>query len=171
MGVARIFSREHFSKFQNFLKKIAKMDYFSIFSKNLANHALIFCAFGRKTQFNGNFESFLKQIAKKSISLAYFSKKFNKPCINFLRVWTKNANCWEFLRKFWNFYRKIEFFIFILENLLLKIQPSEITPFFYNNFFFFWGGVPPPPGYAPGNTTPYLNCLNRKNWKSNSFKN
>ena len=63
----------------------------------------------------------------------------------------------------------MEFFIFILENLLLKIQPSEITPFFYNNFFVFGrGDFPPPPGYALGNTTPYLNCLNRNNLKSNS---
>ena len=33
----------------------------------------------------------------------------------------------------------MEFFI-ILENLLLKIEPSEITSFFYNNFFGFGGG-------------------------------
>ena len=44
------------------------------------------------------------------------------------------------------FYRKIEFFIFyfFLENLLLKIELSEITPFFYNNFFgFVEGGISP----------------------------
>ena len=47
------------------------------------------------------------------------------------------------------------FFIFIFyfcfENLLLKIELSEITPFFYNNLFGFGGGeFPPfpPPGYA-----------------------
>ena len=41
------------------------------------------------------------------------------------------------------------FFIFF-ENLLLKIELSEITPFFYNNFFGFGGGgiSPFPPGYA-----------------------
>ena len=47
---------------------------------------------------------------------------------------------------FFNFY-----FLFFSENLLLKIELSEITPFFYNNFFGFWGGgnFPPfPPGYA-----------------------
>ena len=35
-------------------------------------------------------------------------------------------------------------FIFnlIYENLLLKIEPSEIPPFFYNNPFGF-GGIPP----------------------------
>ena len=37
------------------------------------------------------------------------------------------------------------FFIFILEKLLLKIEPSEITPFFYNNFFGFGvRGIFPP---------------------------
>ena len=46
----------------------------------------------------------------------------------------------------WKLYRKIEFLFFLLENLLLKIEPSEITPFFYNNFFGFGGGgVPPSP--------------------------
>ena len=43
------------------------------------------------------------------------------------------------------------FFIFIFyffENLLLKIELSEISPFFYNNFFGFGGGSPFPPGYA-----------------------
>ena len=42
--------------------------------------------------------------------------------------------------------------------MLLKIQSSEITPFFYNNFFGFFGGggfSPFPPGYAfaPNNIT------------------
>ena len=36
------------------------------------------------------------------------------------------------------------YFIFIFENLLLKIDPSEITPFFYNNFFRFRGDFPLP---------------------------
>ena len=41
------------------------------------------------------------------------------------------------------------FFILFFENLLLKIEPSEITPVFYNNFFGFGGGISPfPPGYA-----------------------
>ena len=26
--------------------------------------------------------------------------KFNKQCVNFWRVWTKNRKCWEFLSKF-----------------------------------------------------------------------
>ena len=43
------------------------------------------------------------------------------------------------------------FSIYFFENLLLKIEPSEITPVFYNNFFGFGGGgnfPPSPPGYA-----------------------
>ena len=64
-------------------------------------------------------------------------------------VWTKNPNCWEILRKFWHFwwkfYRKIEFIIFyFFENLLLKLELSEITQFFYNIFFCFGGGFPFP---------------------------
>ena len=55
-GTARISVRgEHFSGvglvglFKEFLKKTAKMLYFSIFFKKLTNHALNFRAFGRKT--------------------------------------------------------------------------------------------------------------------------
>ena len=42
-------------------------------------------------------------------------------------------------------------FLYFWEKLLLKIEPSEITPFFYNNFFRFGGeGFEPPnhPAYA-----------------------
>ena len=41
------------------------------------------------------FENFQKNFLRKllkCIILAYFSKKFNKPCVNFSRVWTKNTN-------------------------------------------------------------------------------
>ena len=49
-----------------------------------------------------------------------------------------------------NSIEKLTFYlIFILENFLLKIEPSEITPFFYNNFFRFGGIFPLSlPGYA-----------------------
>ena len=33
--------------------------------------------------------------------------KFNKPCVNFWRVWTKNTKCWEILRKFLKIFKKI----------------------------------------------------------------
>ena len=48
-----------------------------------------------------------------------------------------------------NSIEKLNFhFIFILENLLQKIEPSEMTPFFYNNFFGFGEIFPFPHGYA-----------------------
>ena len=51
-----------------------------------------------------------------------------------------------------NSIEKLNFlFFYFFENLLLKIELSEITPFFYNNFFGFGGDFPPsPPGYALG---------------------
>ena len=53
--------------FESFPKKIAKNALFlHIFQKNLTHHALIFCAFGRKTQilwkFCENFEIYLMKI-------------------------------------------------------------------------------------------------------------
>ena len=51
-----------------------------------------------------------------------------------------------------NSFEKLNFFIFnvfeilFFENLLLKIDPSEITPVFYNIFMGVWGGDFPP-GY------------------------
>ena len=75
-----------------------------------------------------------------------FSTKFEKPSVNFSRVWTKKTNCWESLKilKFFdkNPLEKLNFYLF-LEMLLLKIEPSEITSFFYNNFFNFGGGTFP----------------------------
>ena len=45
-----------------------------------------------------------------------------------------------------NSLEKLKFlFLFFFENLLLKIELSEITPFFYNNFFGFRGGGEFPP--------------------------
>ena len=42
------------------------------------------------------------------IILAYFSMKFNKQCVDFWRVWTKNTKFWEILRKFSkNFFRNL----------------------------------------------------------------
>ena len=101
-----------FSKIvKEFLKKIAQ--FLAYFSKNLTNHALIFCAFGRKTHMLGNSEKILKVFDETSI------EKLN---IYFICICS-------------------------LENLLLKIEPSEITPFFCNNFFGFGGGriFPLPP--------------------------
>ena len=108
---------EKFSKaFEIFFKKVSrklqKCIILAYFSNKLTNYALLFSAFGRKTQIVGKFSE------------------------NFEIFW-------------WKFYRKIKFFIFIFyfyfENLLLKIEFSEITPFFYNNFFGFGGGGEFPP--------------------------
>ena len=100
--------------FKNFPKKIAKNALFChIFQKNLTNHSLIFCAFGRKTQIVGKFWEFLMKILLKN---------------------------WIFIL----FLIFILFFILFFENLLLKIEPSEITPVFYNNSFGFGGGEFPP---------------------------
>ena len=133
-----------------FLQKIAKNALFMhIFQKKLTNHALIFCAFGLKRQFIGNFEKisenfekFSSENCKKCIILAYFSNKLTN---------------YAFILCAFRRIRKIEFFIFLFlffiffENLLLKIELSEITPFFYNNFFGFVGeNFPPfPPWLRP----------------------
>ena len=102
--------------------------------------------------------------------LNIFFKKFNKPCINFSRVWTK-YKLLEIFEKFLKFFdensiEKLSFFLFFiiyfLENLLLKIEPSEITPFFYNNFSVSGGGFPPfPPWYALANNTPSLRWISK----------
>ena len=58
MGVAKIFYRggEHFSKIlKKFIKKIAKMHYFSIFFKKFNKPSVNFCACGRTTQIVGKF--------------------------------------------------------------------------------------------------------------------
>ena len=50
-----------------------------------------------------------------------------------------------FLFYFFNFFILFLFFILFFENLLLKIEPSDITTVFYNNFFFGFGGGEFPP--------------------------
>ena len=47
-----------------------------------------------------NFQNISLENFEKSIILAYFSTNFNKPCVNFSRVWRKNTNSWETLRNF-----------------------------------------------------------------------
>ena len=55
---------------------------------------------------------------------------------------------WENFGIFWwKFYRKLNFFLFLFyffENLLLKIELSEITPFLHNILSVSGGGFPPP---------------------------
>ena len=47
-------------------------DFFAYFSINLTNHALIFCAFGRKMQIVENFEKILKNLLQKIAKNALF---------------------------------------------------------------------------------------------------
>ena len=87
--------------------------------------------------------------------MQYFSiffKTFNKPLLIFCAFGQKRKlfGNFETILKIFdeNSMEKLNFyfiFIFILETLLQKIEPSEITPFFYNNFFGFGGGFPPSP--------------------------
>ena len=46
-----------------------------------------------------NFRKFAKKFLKKIAKIHYFSKffkRFNKPCVKFLRVWMKNTSFWNF---------------------------------------------------------------------------
>ena len=95
---------------------------------------------------------FLRKLQKMHY-LSIFFKKITNNELNFCAFGRKTqiaGRFWENSEIFWwNFYRKIEFFYFYFFNLLLKIEPSVITPFFYNNFFRFRGDFPPsPPAYA-----------------------
>ena len=100
----------------------------------------------------GEFSKICKRFLKKMQKIHYFGiffEKFNKPCINFSRVWTKTLwKCWKFLMKI---QLKNWIFIYFWEKLLLKIELSGITSFFYNNFFRFMGGWTPlrTPLYGP----------------------
>ena len=89
---------------------------------------------------------FWKNFLRKLLKMHHFSiffKKFNKLCVNYSRFWTKHA-----LGNFENIFdensiEKLNFyiiFIFILENLLLKIEPSEITPLSATFFSVSGGG-------------------------------
>ena len=64
-----------------FIRKLIKMHYFCIFLKDLTSHALIFCAFGRKTHIFGkfweNFENFWWKCYRK-IEIFSFNFIFRK---------------------------------------------------------------------------------------------
>ena len=50
-------------------------------------------------KFSKVFENFLRKL-QKNIMLAYFSKKFKNPCVNFLRVLTKTQFIGNFEKNF-----------------------------------------------------------------------
>ena len=93
---------------------------------------------------------------QKLLYFRLFCKEITKPCVTFSCVWTKNTIAWGNFEKVWKFWwtfnRKNWIFIYFWENLLLKIETSGITSFFYNNFSGSGGGLnppnPPPPAYA-----------------------
>ena len=93
-----------FLNFKNFVKKIAKNGFLSIFFQKIkqTKHSL-FERLDEKRNlqeiFEKIFEKFLKKIAKNALFWHIF-QELNKPWVNFSRVWTKNASCWKFLRKF-----------------------------------------------------------------------
>ena len=91
------------------------MYYFSIFSKNLTNHGLIFSRLDEKHNLLETCEEILKIFDEDSTEKLNFYFIFN----------------------------------FIFRTFVTKIDPSEITSFFYNGFFGF-GGIfhLSPPAYA-----------------------
>ena len=117
---------------KRFLYKNAKnWIFWTYFSKNLTNPTFNFCAFRRKTLFAWNFwENFPKNYKKcvqkiaKNGFLIIFIEKFNKPSIQFLRVWTKNTNPLEILRKFSKMLKR--FLKKIAKNALFTLAPAGI---------------------------------------------
>ena len=100
------------------LRKLLKWIILAYFAKHLTQHALIVCAFGRKTKTIGKFSENLKIFDENAI---------------------ETLNFFFFL-----------FIFYFFKNLLLKIEPSKITPFLYNNSFRFGAAeFPPSPGLSP----------------------
>ena len=92
-------SGEFWKIFNKFLKKIVKMHYFIIYFKYLANHALIFRMFGRKTQLVGKSQKILKIFDKNSIKSRILFRIF-------VKFVTKNRPYWNktiFLQQFFGF--------------------------------------------------------------------
>ena len=83
------------------------------FIKKIAKNALF-----QHMKFWEHFRKFSTNFLRKLRKMYYF-RIFSKNLTNhalIFRVWTKNANCWEILTQFWNFwwkfYRKIEFLFY-----------------------------------------------------------
>ena len=104
-------------------------------------------------KFSKIYKIFLRKLRKRII-LAYFSKDLTKNALIFARLDEKRkylGNFEKVLKVFdENSIEKLNFyfiFIFILVNLLLKIEPSEITPF--STTIFCFGGISPFPLATP----------------------
>ena len=82
--------------------------------------------------------------------LSIFFKRFNKACVNFSRVRTKNAKCWEILRKLWKFLMKILykngfFYFYFVGKFVTKNRAFGNSTIFLQQFFWFRGGGEFPP--------------------------
>ena len=142
-----------FEKFSKcFLGKLLQTHYFIMLSKNLINNAFVFRVLGEK-QFVGMFwEKLPKNIAKMHCFCIFF-KKLKNPALIFCAFKPKTQSLWNFEKVLMKILLKnwisILFLILFFENLLLKIEPSEIT--FSTRFFRFRGGFPTyRSGYALG---------------------
>ena len=103
---------ENFRKFsKNFLRKSRKKYYFSIFSKNLTNYALVFCAFGRKKnkwfEIMRKFSKVFIRKLQKCIILAYFSNKLTNYALIFCAFGRKTKIVGKFCENFQIFLMKI----------------------------------------------------------------
>ena len=123
MGVARIFFGENTLKiFKKNLKKIAKNTLFL------------------HMKFWENFQKISSKIAKNALFLHIF-KKFNKPCINFLRVWTKAQFVGNVKKNFVRKLLKMHYFSIFFKkfnkpgvNLLSVWTKNTICLKFWENF-------------------------------------
>ena len=105
------------------------------------------------TEFSGEFSKIFLGKLLECIIFAYFSKKIIKPGVNFSQRLDEKHKFFEIFEKFLKIFdensiEKLNFLLF-LENLLLKIEPSEISSFFYNSFFSFRGISPFSPWLRP----------------------
>ena len=92
---ARLEEKRNFQKI--FLRKLRKTHYFRRFFRKFKKLCVNFFArLDEKDNLLEILRKFSSENYLKGIILAYFSKRFNKPCVNVLRVWTKNANCGKF---------------------------------------------------------------------------
>ena len=76
---------------------LGKGEKISIFWWNF-NRNIEFLDGRRQDFFGGNTFRKLKKFLRKLRKMHYFSiffKWFNKPYVNFMRVWTKNTSCWK----------------------------------------------------------------------------
>ena len=81
------------------------------------------------------FSKILKNFIRKLLKMHYFNiffKKFNKPCVNLLCVWTKKTMYWKFwenFRKFWK-----SFFGKLIKCIILAYFSKSLT----NHVLIFW---------------------------------